>query len=371
MELEGGKINNLQLTFLIIGFTFGSSVIISPGKGAGQDTWLAILAGLAEGLIFAWIFFTLAAKFPRKNIIQINEAIFGSFVGKVISLLYLWYFLHLGSLVLRNFGDFFTGAIYFQTPLIVIIGLTALLAASAVRNGIEVIARCSLLLVPITMFAFIFDTVFLLPQIEITKLLPILELPLKDFLKSSHSAATFPFGETVAFLMITSSLNKNSISSMKRFALAGIIIAASFFVMAAIRNLAVLGGTAKISLYPSYVAIQLIEVADIISRLEVAVSFAIFIMGFLKISVLYYGAVLGTAQILGLRSYLPLVLPIGTIMVVLSIIQFTSAVENITWATEIYPFYSLPFQLVFPLVALILAIIKQNKAGTKKAGEAQ
>ena len=102
MELERGKINNLHLTFLIIGFTFGSSVIISPGKGAGQDTWLAILAGLAEGLIFAWIFFTLAVKFPGKNIIQINEVVFGVFTGKVISLLYLWYFFHLGSLVLRN-----------------------------------------------------------------------------------------------------------------------------------------------------------------------------------------------------------------------------------------------------------------------------
>jgi len=371
MQLERGKINNLQLTFLIIGFTFGSSVIISPGKGAGQDTWLAILAGLAEGLTFAWIFFTLAVKFPGKNIIQINEVIFGPFVGKVISLLYLWYFFHLGSLVLRNFGDFFTGVIYFQTPLIVIIGLTALLAASAVRNGIEVIARCSLFLVPITMFAFIFDTIFLLPETELTRLLPILELPLKDFLKSSHSAATFPFGETVAFLMITGSLNKKSTPSMRKFALSGITIATIFFIMAAVRNATVLGGTAEISLYPSYVAIQLIEVAEIISRLEVAVSFAIFIMGFLKIAVLYYGAVIGTAQILGLRSYLPLVLPIGTIMVVLSITQFATAVENITWSTEIYPFYSLPFQLIFPLLALILIIIKNNKGGTKKAGGAQ
>jgi len=368
MQLEGGKINNFSLLFLIIGFTFGSSVIISPGIRAGRDAWLTILAGLTEGLFFAYIYFTLAGKFPGKNLVEISREIYGPFLGNIISLLYLGYFLHLASLVLRNFGDFFSITIYPQTPTFVIIGLTVLISASAVRNGIEVISRCSLILVPITLLSYLMMTIFLLPQAKITRIQPLMELPFAEFLRISHATATFPFGETVAFLMVTGYINKKSGFS-KRFALAGIIIPGFVFTMAAIINTAVLGATAGISLYPTYDAIQLINIGEILTRLEVTITFAMYSMGFIKFSVLYYGAALGTAQVLRLRSYLPLVLPLGIIMGILSITQFESVIENITWANEIYPFYTLPFQLFIPLLSLLLDARQKNKTGSNKAGE--
>jgi len=83
-------------------------------------------------------------------------------------------------------------------------------------------------------------------------------------------------------------------------------------------------------------------------------------MGFLKTSVLYYVTALGIAQLLRLKSYLPLILPLGSLMISLSLIQFESNVENIFFATKIYPFYSLPFELFLPGLTLLVSLLRRQ-----------
>ena len=86
-------------------------------------------------------------------------------------------------------------------------------------------------------------------------------------------------------------------------------------------------------------------------------------MGFIKVTVLYYAVSLGTAQLLKLKSYLPVVLPIGVLMICLSILQFESAFEINYFALKIYPNYVLPFQLFLPLLTLLVAVIRGKKGG--------
>lgn len=357
MKLEGGSISSFQLIFIIIGFTFGSSVIIMTGGSAEHDVWLAILAGLGEGLFFVFIFTTLALRFPGKTLIEINDLLYGPYLGKVISLSYIWYFLHLAAIVLINFGDFLKTILMPETPMVVFVIFICLVSASAVRNGIEVITRTSQVLVPLTILSYFAMTAMLLKEMDMNNLLPIFDVSWQDFFKASHSIATFPFGETVAFLMVLAFVSNKD--KAKGATLLGIIIPGIILTIAAVRNIGVLGATMSITTYPAVQAIRLINIGNILTRFEVLIVFALLSMGFLKISVLYYGGVLGLAQLLKLRTYLPLVLPIGVILVTLSIIQFDSMVENLKWASEIYPYYSLPFQIGFPLLSLILAFIRK------------
>lgn len=356
MKLEGGKISSSHLTFLMIGFMIGSSLIFIPGQTAGHDAWLAILAGLAEGLVFAVIYTTLAMRFAGKTLVQFNDIVYGPYLGKAISIAYLWYFFHLASLVLRSFGDFFTAIIFPETPMIVFIVLTALICATAVRNGLEVITRCGLILVVTMSLAVLTTTILLFKDMKLTNFLPVFDIPLKDFIKASHSAATFPFGETVAFLMVICFLE--NVKFAKSSAIKALIITGLLLVMASVRSIGVLGVTAPIHTYPSFQAVRLINIGNILTRLEIIVVGNLLAMGFLKISVLYYGTVLGTAQLLKPRSYLPLVLPIGAMLVSFSILQFDSVIENIFFTFEIYPYYVIPFQIGLPLLSLIIAIVR-------------
>ena len=106
MLLEKGKISSFQLSVLVVGFVFGSSVIIPPGGGAGHDAWIAVALGLIEGLLIAWIFTALAKQFKNKTIIEINSLVYGTILGKCISVLFIWYLFHLGGLVLNNYIRF-------------------------------------------------------------------------------------------------------------------------------------------------------------------------------------------------------------------------------------------------------------------------
>lgn len=356
MKLEGGKISSLELALLVISFNLGTTLILNPGSAIGRDAWLAALAGMGEGLVFVWIVLTLAARFKNRTLIQINDLIFGSYVGKAISLLYLWYFLHMGSIALRNYADFFTTTIYTETPVIVFQIMLVLVSAWTVHNGLEVLVRCSTFLVPLVLLAVILDTFLLLKDMELTNLLPILDVSWGKFFQASHSVAVFPFGDIIVFLMILPFTNAQKKNRM--VVILAIIVSGLFLTLVVARNTAVLGSTVDIQAYPSFPAIRLINIAKFLTRLEIIIAVNLLAMGFIKGTILYYSTVLGLAQLLKLRSYLPLVLPLGAIFVSLGILMFESNVESLMLTKELFLYYKLLFQLILPLLFLIVAVIR-------------
>lgn len=357
MPLEGGKISGNQLIYLIISFLVGHSILGIPADTAGIDAWLAIIGGLVISLIFIAIFTTLAMRFPGKSPVEYNDIIYGPYLGKFISVMQLWFFFHIGSLVLRSFGDFFIGIIFPETPMEVIIIFIALICASAVRNGIEVITRCSQVVLGLTILTVLSVTLLSIKDVDYTNLLPVFETPLIEFIKASLGTAVFPFGDTVAFLMVFPFLNNTKEAS--RSTILAVLIAGLLLIIDSVRNITVLGVTVNIATYPSFQMVRLINIGDIFTRLEITVISSILAMGFLKSTILYYGTVLGTAQLFKLRSYLPLVFPIGIIMIVLSITQFENVIENFVFGSEISTFYSLPFQVGIPLLSLLIAVIRR------------
>ena len=124
-------------------------------------------------------------------------------------------------------------------------------------------------------------------------------------------------------------------------------------------NIGILGASEKVYLYPSYYAITTISIAEIITRVEIVASLLVLAYGFLKIAVLLYGVSLGAAQLCSLRSYRPLVMPVAVLMSILALYNFPNPAEYIRFNNKIYPVYALPFQLVIPLLTLLIAVIKK------------
>lgn len=362
MQLEKGKISLGQLFFLVVSFNLSASLLATPANEAGHDAWLAIIAGLGEGLIFVYIFSKLASLFPQKTLIEFNDLIYGPLLGKFISLTYLGYFFLIMTLELRLFGDFFSGLIFPKTPIMIIIGMLLIICGSAVRNGIEVIARCSQILLPFVILAVIFTTILSLKDFEINKLLPVMDLPMREFLITSHYTATFPFGETIFFLMIMAFLDKKS-SSAPLVMMLAISSSALLLTITAIRNTGLLGNTSVISAYSSYQATRLIQAGEVFTRLEILVAINFLSMGFIGISLGLYTITMGFSQVLGLKTYLPLVTPIAILLLVISITQFDSYMEYTRFSSQISPYLALPFQLVIPLISLLMVKIRKLPKG--------
>jgi len=206
--MEKTRISGIQLFLLLSGFLFGSAVILAPARGAGKDAWLAMLLGGASGVLLMWVYATIAFLNPSKTLVDILKEKLGNVFGSIISVLYIWYFIHLASLVFRDFGEFICSTTYLETPITVVIGLFAIVLLYVVSSDIEVMGRLSELLVPAIPLVVSIISLSLITMHDFTAFLPILENGMKPVLKAAFSFTTFPFGETVAFLMLFPHLNR-------------------------------------------------------------------------------------------------------------------------------------------------------------------
>lgn len=125
-----------------------------------------------------------------------------------------------------------------------------------------------------------------------------------------------------------------------------------------IRNILVLGADTEHVLYfPSYSTIGLIQVGTFIERIEIIVAVVYLLTGIIKIGICLYAVSNGIAKVFNFGSYRTLVAPIGLLMMNLSCFIYTNTMEMFTWASKIYPYYAIPFQIILPVVILIASEI--------------
>lgn len=365
MELEKGKISDSQLIFsigcFIQGSTLLSAFVISVSK---QDTWFVVLTGFIASLGVMGIYIALMKRYPYKNILQMFEAIFGVFAGKIISTLYFFYFLSLAALNSRDVGNFVLGYILPDTPMIAVLAMFMFVCSWVVRSGIENLVRYSFWYVLVSFIVIFLIYVLLIKDMKFSNLLPAFTLPPVKYVQGTHIVAAIPFCEIVVFLMMVPSLREQDKAA--RSFLLGLLIGGVTLLAIVIRDVATLGNLIGIVALPSYEAVKLIDIADILTRMEVLYAIELLFLQFFKVSVLFYATVLAMAHVLGLRSYKPYVLTTGIIIASLSIIVFRSPMENAQWGPTVAPFYNTIFQLLFPGIALLTSLLrglfKKNKA---------
>jgi spore germination protein KB len=357
VSLEQGRIGDWQFILLMMGFIFGSSIILVPGNQAGHDAWIAIILGMLGGIIVALVYTFLCIRFKGKNLIQIHEIVYGPYLGKLMSLLFLWFIFHMGSLITNVFTYFFSITTFPRTPDVFLMVLIVFVCAYAAQNGIEVIARCGFIIVLASMVIFLGSSIFLINNFHVSNFFPLFEAPIKEMLTAAYGAAAFPFAETVVFAMIIPYLNRKHGSIFP--VVTALLLGGLFITLISIRNIGALGPLNGIYVYPTFQTDRMIDVGGFIRRMEIITVSVFLTFGFLKISVILYATALGSAELLGLRTYRPLVPPIGILMVIVALQNFKTFTGGISFSQQIYPIYALPFELGVPLLTLIVALIRK------------
>lgn len=356
--MQEEKISSSQLLMMITGFTMGTSTLFPPGSGIHQDNWLAVLLGMAEGILFALIYLALANRFPGKTLIEIADLVWGPYLGKLISGSFLVYLFHLGSLAITMGMNFINFSLLPFTPVYVFILFGVSVCAAAASAGMEVLARSFTILVISAVVGLLFVDALLIPQIKLENLQPILETPFLKLLAAGHRAAVYPFGDTVVFLMLIPFLNAPQ--KARSSVIAGLILAGLLFTIAIVRNTGVLGATAEYFLYPSYSVSRMINVGEIFTRIEILIGINFVTTVFIKVTIIIYGFMLGTAQLCKLKSYRTLAIPVWILISLLAIHNYPNVIESQEFARKIYPFYALPFQVGIPFFTWIMALIRKQ-----------
>jgi len=355
--VEKARISSIQLFLLITGFLFGSTVIIDPALSAKNDAWLATLLGGLGGTILIGIYAAIALLNPSKTLVEILRDRFGKFIGDAIAILYIWYFIHIASLVFRNFGEFICTITFPETPMIVISGFFAVILVYAVNSGIEVLGRLSELFVPVIHVISLIISLSLITTHDFTAFLPVLENGMAPVLNAAFGYITFPFGETVAFLMAFPHLNKKG--NLKKIAVFSSLFMTVYSFLFVYRYISVLGGDLMSqSTYASHLTSLLIPGLNV----EPLIDINLLIGGGVKISVCIYAAAKALSQVAGIGDYRKLTGAITTFCVVLSIWVYENVLEMFNWAEKVWPYYSIPFQIVIPLLLLFLSLRKSRKS---------
>ena len=96
MKLENGEISNTQLMLLVLSFLQSMILTINFVYSISKhDTWIAVLAGFFIAILFTLLYLAIGLSFPGKNLVQINDIVFGQYLGKLISATYIWFFFNI------------------------------------------------------------------------------------------------------------------------------------------------------------------------------------------------------------------------------------------------------------------------------------
>ncbi|HOK43930.1 MAG TPA: endospore germination permease [Thermoclostridium caenicola] len=350
------RISGLQLFMLLSGFLFGSTVILAPALGAKNDAWLAIIIGGTGGALLMLIYAAISLLNPSKTLVEILKEKMGKVLGSIIAVLYIWYFIHLASLVFRDFGEFICTVTFPETPMTVLISIFALGVVYGVNGGVEVMGRMGELLVPIIPTFILIVSVSLITVNDFTAFLPVLENGMGPVLKAALSYITFPFGETVAFLMLFPNLNRKE--KLKKIVFVSAALSALISIVIFFRDISVLGSDlmSRVTFVPHSTTLLFPE-----ANVEPLVDINLMIGGEAKIGVCIYAATKAISQVAGIENYTNLTRAVGAFCVVLSVWDFENVLDLFSWTERIYSYYAITFQVIIPLILLVLSLIKRSK----------
>lgn len=354
--MEKSKISSIQLFLLFTGFLYGSTVILNPAGSAKNDGWLALILGGAGGALLISVYVTIALLNPSKTLVEILREKLGKLLGNTVAILYIWYFIHLAALVFRNFGEFVVTVTFPETPMAVIIGLFAIVLVYGINSGIEVIGRLSELLIPIIPLTTVIISFALITTRDFTAILPVMENGMSPVLNAAFAVITFPYGETIAFLMLFPHLNKKR--NLKNVVSLSVLYRVVLAIIVFIRHISVLGSDlAYRATFTPHLTASLIPGINLQPLTDVN----LLISGGIKISICIYAAVKALSQVLDIGDYRKLTTPLTVFCVVLSVWVYEDILEMFRWAKEVWPYYSIPFQIIIPLMLLLLSLKNGRK----------
>ncbi|UQZ34696.1 spore gernimation protein [Paenibacillus sp. PK3_47] len=341
-------------------FITGTSLFMGVAGESGNSNWIALIFAVLLSVPLMLIYARLHRLYPGKDLFDMLLAVFGGIFGRVLCCLYIWYAVHIGALVLRNFGEFSRTVALTSTPMLAPMLVIGLLCVWVVNAGIEVLGRSAKFLLLFTLAITAVIQILAVPKYEYHHLKPLLENGWGPVLSDTAGIFTFPFAEIVIFLGAFGALPPKG--SAKRVLLSGLLISGVIMIAISLRNLLMLGPDILSGLYfPSYVAVSRINIGDFLTRIEGSSAIIFVTALFVKVSVCLYAASRGIATVFKLKSYRSVVLQTGLIMVYLAEFIYQDIMQMQYFSYHIYKIYALPFQVIIPVLLWIVAeVIRYN-----------
>ncbi|MDQ0113598.1 GerAB/ArcD/ProY family transporter [Paenibacillus harenae] len=359
--LNNSLITSGQAAKILFMFAMGSSTLILPTAVAAiakQDSWLSFLIAGPINYLVLMIYLALNDRFPRMSLTQYAQKLIGVWAGKALSLTYIFFYLILSALVLRNISDFLGLSVLPQTPGWFINSTFMIVVGYGVFLGIETIVRTGEILFTWGLIIIFVVLVSLSNQFNFHNFEPILYQGLMSPIKGSYPIIGFPIAEFVFFTSILPLITKQGKPKLRKD-LKLVIVCLTF--ASTVMTVFLIGvmGVSEVSRSPFsvYDMAKYINIEEIVVRVEILVAIVWIGTVFMKLVLCVYALTVTTAQVLGLNTYRPLVMPYSVIIVPLSIFIYRNVAHTKEVAAGVWTLYSSVQGILFPLILLFIAVL--------------
>lgn len=361
--LETGKIDGRQATYLMINMIISEGILFMPAATfilARQDAWLSNIVALSGGILMAWMWVSISWRYPGKTPFEIYPILFGPVIGKIIGFSYCWGWLHINALVLRELASLLTANFMPETPVVVFAVVAVALSSYMAYSGLECVGRMTQVFAILIIISIFVLFSLSIQEMEVNNLLPVYDAGLLPVIKGSF-APMFWLGHITTLSSLIPFLNRPQDALKVGFK----SVLASFIVieLVAVGIIAIFGpNLAGSYLAPVLSGARMVHIANFLERLELLLVIVWISGGILKVALFQWVPVLGLAQLLGLKSYRPLVVPAGIFIIALSIWLEPDIIRLFTFLNYIWGgAYGLGYVLVFPVFILIAISLKGSK----------
>ncbi|MFD1178618.1 GerAB/ArcD/ProY family transporter [Paenibacillus puldeungensis] len=345
-------------------FEIGSTTLFQIGAEAKQDAWLAMTLAACVGFLLLMLHLAIFKRDPKRDLFELCRHYFGKVLGNLAVIIFGAYFAYEASRNLRDVGELAAYMLLNRTPLFIIMLLCILVIANIIRYGPHAAFLLMLVLLPFIVFSYflLISMIFGVGLPKLENMEPILEDGLGPVLKVVPDIISFPFAQTVLFLVFFPMVREEK--GIEKSMLIGYTSVAIFLILVNHMNVLVLGTKlADTVSFPLLQVVQLIELAEIFERMDILFVLVLFIGLGAKLLFFYMGAVKGFSN-LTRTSFKKWILPIGIAIYALSFASpnFTHHLwVGISVVLKYYPI----IQIGLPALLFIVMLVR-NKQRTRE-----
>jgi spore germination protein KB len=360
-------ITTRQLYRLIVMIILPTALLSIPTitlQKAGNGGWLSpVISMMVGGVVFVCMYI-LGKAFPGESFVAYIQKLIGIPAGKVIGLIYGFYFWTSGLVVAMEMIGLIQAAVLLKTPLLVLLVCIFGALAYMLYSGLEGIARVSDL---IFVLPFLLTTILIIVSIgsfHKTAFLPLFDHGWSGVLQGSYVPASW-FGEIVFIGMLLPCIRNPK--RLIHFSLRGLLLTALHLVLIIAVVTSVMGAReGSRAIYPTYNVIRYLQWGEFFEHVDALFLIPWIALMILKILLFYYTGILCIAESLQIAQYKTLILPIFTLSTVLGTWLFPDKISFMEFLYIVYPVYALFLQLILPLflVGIYLFRSKHLQGGT-------
>ncbi|MFD2614428.1 GerAB/ArcD/ProY family transporter [Paenibacillus gansuensis] len=364
--MENPQLSGWQFFTLTFCFVCATTFLLLPGNlidHAKQFGWLVCVWSFLYGLLLAMLWLYLSKRYPGKSLVQIATQVLGKWAGGFVASLYVLYFIQIASWVTRNLGDFMHTNLMPRTPLSIFHIVVLLVCAYGVVKGIESIAMVCELVTPYIVVAFWIPFLVTLKVWDWRAFSTPYHFQLWPTIVQTQYALAFPYMETIMFMMLFPFVKRHlKTAFLVGIGSAGVILSVSVFMTIGIIGLE--RGSKQI--YPVYTIFREMKFSGFLEHLESILSINIFLLVCIKLSLLFYCAVMAICQLFHVERRSVVAYPLVWVISAYSLL-FANVIENIEWVQKYLFSYYMIYAIIVPVILIIGSWMRNIQRGETPA----